>query len=57
MKQSEQKSIRWTVKNPGTTAQASKHARPAEQSQPQMEIYRDLAMALIGARLDMRKAA
>jgi hypothetical protein len=57
MKQSEQKSIGWTVKNPVTTTNAVNQARPTEQSKGEQEIYRDLAMALIGARLDMRRAA
>jgi hypothetical protein len=57
MKQSEQKSIGWTVKNPVTTTRATKPVPPTGQSQGQPEMYRDLAMALIGSRLEMRNAA
>jgi hypothetical protein len=57
MKQFDQKPTPWVVKHPVTTEGTFRESRPRSRGQKQMEIYRDLAMALIGSRLEMRKAA
>ena len=57
MKQSDEKTTPWIITIPVANEATSRQPRPRGKGEQQPEIYRDLAMALIGSRLDMRKAA
>ena len=55
MDKSQKKTTPWVVKIPVAADGKSRGGGRKMQKQP--EIYRDLAMALIGSLLEMRKAA